>query len=174
MQRITLSLDDELAKRFDRLIANQGYANRSEAFRDIVRELLNREAQALNPKLPAIGVVSYVFNHHERQLSARLAEQQHEHTHSVISTMHVHLNHDECVESVVVKGTLEDIQAVAEGIITAPGVRHGHLNLIPAVKVNQPEGFEEPDPSIDIAEHGHVHYGVGDHHHEHPHPKGKQ
>lgn len=157
MQRLTISIDDELALRFDRFIMGRGYANRSEAFRDIVREILNKETQKLNPQLPAVGVLSYVFNHHERQLSSRLAEHQHAHTSAIISTMHVHLNHEECVETVVIKGSIIDIQALAESIVTEPGVRHGQLNIIPAIEVDVPT-VEDP--------HDHEH----DHPHDHAHP----
>ncbi len=155
MQRFTISIDDELARHFDRLIMGRGYANRSEAFRDIVRDILKREVEKVNPLMRAVGVISYVFNHHERQLSSRLADHQHEHTSIIVSTMHVHLNHDDCVETVVVRGTIKDIQSVAEQIITAPGVRHGQLNVIPADE-------DDEDP-------GHPHEHFHGHDHEHPH-----
>ena len=131
MQRVTISLDDELARQFEELIARRGYVNRSEAFRDLVREALAAEDLKDNPETECVGVVSYSYDHHQRQLSSRLTEHQHEHTHSVISTMHVHLSHDECAEAVVIRGSAAEVQHVADAMIAEPGIRHGRLNLMP-------------------------------------------
>lgn len=104
MQRFTLSIDDELAERFDAYLTEHGYANRSECFRDILRNHFTSEDVKDNPSAECVGVLSYAYNHHERQLAMRMTEYQHEHAGEVISTMHVHATHEECVESVVIRG----------------------------------------------------------------------
>ena len=131
MQRVTISLDDELARQFEELIARRGYVNRSEAFRDLVREAVAANDLTDDPDCECVGVVSYSYNHHERQLAMRLTEHQHEHTGAVISTMHVHLSHDECAEAVVIRGSASEVRHVADTMTAEPGIRHGRVNLIP-------------------------------------------
>ena len=102
MQRVTISLDDDLAQAFDRLIEERGYSNRSEAVRDLVRnELARREVS--DDAGSCVAGVSYAFDHHERQLSKRMAAHQHAHTHLVISTMHVHIDETRCAAAVVMR-----------------------------------------------------------------------
>ena len=131
MQRFTLSIDDELAERFDAYLTEHGYANRSECFRDILRNHFTSEDVKDNPSAECVGVLSYAYNHHERQLAMRMTEYQHEHAGEVISTMHVHATHEECVESVVIRGRAEDVVTLSRRLSAEPGVRHGRLNLIP-------------------------------------------
>ena len=125
-QRITISLDEDQAAKFDQLIAERGYENRSEAFRDLIR--------AADPPAGAtcVAVVSYVYNHHERQLSMRLTQEQHEHGDLVISQMHAHIGHEDCMEAVFLKGTVAEVRAFADKLIAEPGIRHGSINIIPA------------------------------------------
>lgn len=132
MERFTISLDENLASEFEELIRRRGYANRSEAVRDMLRrELeLKRLEEAEAPY--CVANLSYVYNHHERQLSERLTEHQH-HAHDlVVSTMHVHLDHDNCLETLILRGSTEEVRGVSDTICAERGVRHGQLNLIPA------------------------------------------
>lgn len=131
MERITISLDRALAEAFDRLIRRRGYANRSEAIRDILRRELEAERLAREEAPHCVASLSYVYNHHERQLAERLTEQQH-HAHDlVVSSMHVHLDHDHCLETVVLRGVTEEVRRFADRLTAERGVRHGQLNLIP-------------------------------------------
>ena len=131
MQRLPLSIDDELAERFDAYLAEHGYANRSECFRDMLRNQLASEDVKANPDAECVGILSYAYNHHERQLAMRMTEYQHEHAGEVISTMHVHATHEECVESVVIRGKAHHVVSLSQRLSAEPGVRHGSLNLIP-------------------------------------------
>lgn len=155
MQRFTLSIDDELAERFDAYLSEHGYANRSECVRDILRNHLANEDLKTNPNSECVGVLSYAYNHHERQLAMRMTEYQHEHAGEVISTMHVHATHDECVETVVIRGSAEDVVTLSRRLSAEPGVRHGRLNLIP-VSTEAPSHHHGPD-HIHETEDGHAH-----------------
>lgn len=130
MERFTISLDDELAREFDRLIAERGYSNRSEAVRDLLRGQLERERQVRKDAPHCVANLSYVFNHHERELAERLTEMQHHHHDLTVASMHAHLDHDSCIESVILKGPTNAVRAFADALTAERGVRHGQLNLI--------------------------------------------
>ncbi|HNR23266.1 MAG TPA: nickel-responsive transcriptional regulator NikR [Steroidobacteraceae bacterium] len=130
MQRVTISLDDELAASFDRLIAGRGYENRSEAVRDLIRQQLDREAQDHAPHGHCVASLSYVYNHHARDLAERIAERQHAHHDLVVATMHVHLDHENCLETAVLQGPVAAVRELAGSLTAEPGVRHGSLNLV--------------------------------------------
>ena len=132
MQRFTISLEDKLAEEFDAWIATRGYSNRSEAVRDLLRAELGRVAIATEQSVYCVASLSYVFNHHERDLSARLADIQHGHHDLTVSAMHAHLDHDHCLETVILKGPTTAVQALADAICAERGVHHGKLNLISA------------------------------------------
>lgn len=137
MERFTISLDENLATAFDELIKERGYATRSEAVRDILRTHLQHSREQRDAKGPCVATLSYVYNHHERELSERLAGIQHAHHDMTISTMHAHLDHDECIETVMMKGPAKQVRELAEEIIAERGVRHGQLNLI-SVELGKP------------------------------------
>jgi CopG family nickel-responsive transcriptional regulator len=130
MDRFTISLDENLANAFDSLIKERGYATRSEAVRDILRSHLQRSAEKRSSKGSCVANLSYVYNHHERELSERLTSIQHAHHDLTVSTMHAHLDHDQCLETVMLKGTVKRVREFADEIIAERGVRHGSLNLI--------------------------------------------
>jgi CopG family nickel-responsive transcriptional regulator len=130
MNRFTISIDEELAVAFDELIKQRGYTTRSEAVRDILRDHLQHRDQARDHNGFCVACLSYVYNHHERQLSERLAELQHVHHELTVSTMHVHLDHEQCLETVTLKGPAKAVRHFAEKIIAEKGVRHGQLNLV--------------------------------------------
>jgi CopG family nickel-responsive transcriptional regulator len=139
MQRLTISIDDELAKSFDRLVREQGYENRSEAFRDLVRRALGEEQLTKGRAKHCVGTLSYVYNHHERQLAARLTRMQHAHHDMTVSTMHAHLDHDNCIETVILRGPTAAVTRFAADVIAQTGVRHGKFHPIP---VDVPSGKE--------------------------------
>ena len=131
MKRITISVDDELAQQFERWVAREGYENRSEAFRDLVRDKLG-EARLLEGTAPnCVATVSYVYNHHERHLAGRLMDEQHRHHDLMLSAMHAHLDHDNCVETLILRGPTERVTAFARSVIAEKGVRHGQINVVP-------------------------------------------
>lgn len=131
MERITISLDDDLGRQFAELIARRGYGNRSEAFRDILRQHLGAESLARDAAPTCIACLSYVYNHHRRELSGRLTEVQHRHHDLSLSTLHVHLDHDDCMEAVILQGATDAVRAFADAIMAEPGVRHGRLHVVP-------------------------------------------
>jgi len=108
MDRFTISLDEELAAAFDELIKQRGYTARSEAVRDILRDLLQRRDQASDSCGFCVASLSYVYNHHERQLSDRLANLQHDHHDLTVATMHVHLDHEQCLETAALTGIIRE------------------------------------------------------------------
>ena len=130
MERITLSLPEELAAEFDRLIAERGYDNRSEAVRDILRAHLDRMREAREADGQCVASMSYVYNHHERELAERLMSLHHAHHDLSVSTMHAHLDHDHCMESVFLKGPVQAVRNFANALAAERGVRHGQLNVV--------------------------------------------
>ena len=130
MDRFTISLDESLAAAFDALIEERGYATRSEAVRDILRSHLQASEEKRPNKGSCVANLSYVYNHHERDLSERLIAIQHAHHDLTVSTMHAHLDHDECLETVILKGPVAQVRAFADTLMAERGVRHGHLNVI--------------------------------------------
>lgn len=135
MERITMSMDETLASDFDELVRDRGYASRSEAMRDLLRREIEAHRQTRDAGSHCVANLSYVYNHHERKLAERLMETQHRHHDLVVSTMHVHLDHEHCLESVVLKGPSVAVRAFADHTQAERGVRHGLLNLV-SVKVS--------------------------------------
>ncbi|MCX7176477.1 MAG: nickel-responsive transcriptional regulator NikR [Proteobacteria bacterium] len=130
MERFTISLDEDLAIEFDRLIAQRGYRNRSEAVRDLLRGQLESSRLARGEARYCVANLSYVYNHHERELAERLTEIQHQHHDLTVSTLHAHLDHENCIESVILKGPTQAVRAFADALMAERGVRHGSLNLV--------------------------------------------
>ncbi|MBT3360281.1 MAG: nickel-responsive transcriptional regulator NikR [Rhodospirillales bacterium] len=132
MERITITLDDELLVQFDEFMARKGYLNRSEAFRDVVREKLEGERLESGVATHCIGCLTYIFDHQERELSRRLTQSQHDHHDLSLSTLHVHLDHDTCLEAMILRGPTEDVRNFSNAVIAQRGVRHGNLHIVPA------------------------------------------
>ncbi len=128
LARIGVAIDSLLLKRFDQLIGQRGYTNRSEAFRDLIRDELVRKSWE-SPDADVVGTVTLVYNHHVRLLNEKLTGMQHDHHKNILSTMHVHLDHDNCLEVIVVKGKAKNVQHIADGLISTKGVKHGHLTI---------------------------------------------
>jgi CopG family nickel-responsive transcriptional regulator len=131
MQRVTISLDDDLATQFDALMAREQYENRSEAVRDLIRRALEEDRLQRDEARHCVASLTYIFNHHERELASRLTEAQHRHHDLALSTMHVHLDHDNCLETIVLRGPTRQVREFAASIVAERGVRHGKLNLVP-------------------------------------------
>jgi CopG family nickel-responsive transcriptional regulator len=130
MERITVSIPPTLAAEFDRLIEARGYGNRSEAFRDLLRRELEAQRLADDRNGHCIATLSYVYNHHERDLAERLTHLAHEAHDLSVSTMHAHLDHDHCIEAVILRGPAAEVRAFANQVTAERGVRHGSLNLV--------------------------------------------
>lgn len=128
LSRIGVAIDTDLLDKFDSLIARRGYTNRSEAFRDLIRdELVERTWEA--PDSNVVGTVTLVYDHHVRLLTDKLTDLQHEHHRSILSTLHVHLDHDNCLEVLVVRGKSATVRRIADTLISTKGVKHGRLTI---------------------------------------------
>ncbi|MBI5749977.1 MAG: nickel-responsive transcriptional regulator NikR [Nitrospinae bacterium] len=126
--RFGISLDEGLLKRFDRLISEKGYANRSEAIRDLIRDSLVKDEWEEGTK-EAVGTITLVYSHHTRELPDTLADLQHHFYTSIVSAMHVHLDKHNCLEVLVVRGKARDIKKIADRLIGTKGVKHGKLSV---------------------------------------------
>ncbi len=131
MRRITISVEESLAQQFDDLIERRGYANRSEAFRDLLRTRIESERKARYTTLHCVATVTYIYNHHERELSSRLNSAQHAHHDLCVTTSHIHLDHDNCLETVVLRGKFKDVSSFADRLVAESGVRHGNIHIVP-------------------------------------------
>ncbi|THF65643.1 nickel-responsive transcriptional regulator NikR [Pseudothauera nasutitermitis] len=131
MQRLTISLDDDLAEAFEELMRRKGYVNRSEAIRDLLRRELGETSLAEGAARQCVAVLSYVFDHHERQLASRLTDIQHDHHNLTVSTMHAHLDHANCIEAVFLRGGTHKVMDFAESVKAQTGVHHGHVHVVP-------------------------------------------
>jgi CopG family nickel-responsive transcriptional regulator len=130
--RFGISMEDELLHQFDHLIANKGYNNRSEAIRDIVRDQLVEDAVEATSAF-TIGALVYIYDHHKRELEKALSNLQHEYFENIISTSHVHVDHDHCMEVVLLKGKAVTLKAIAAKLLSMKGVQHGKLTLTAAL-----------------------------------------
>jgi len=130
MQRFTISLQDELAEQFDTWIAQRGYETRSEAVRDMLRAELERDKQQAAQAQHCVANLSYVYRFGQRELVERLARLQHDHHDVVVSTMHMQLDHEYRLETVMLRGTTAIVSTLADAICAERGVHHGHLNLV--------------------------------------------
>jgi CopG family nickel-responsive transcriptional regulator len=130
MQRFTISLQDELAEQFDTWISQRGYETRSEAVRDMLRAELERDKQQAAQSLHCVANLSYVYRFAQRELVERLARLQHDHHDVVVSTMHMQLDHEYRLETVMLRGTTAIVSTLADAICAERGVHHGHVNLV--------------------------------------------
>ena len=146
MKRLTMSLDDDLADAFEALVRERGYQNRSEAFRDLLRHDLGEARRAQLPDGPCVATLSYLYDHHQRQLASRLTDVQHEHHELTVAATHAHLDHDHCIETVILRGRTDRVQAFAQEVIAQSGVSHGHLHLVP-VALRHDHGHEHLQPA---------------------------
>jgi CopG family nickel-responsive transcriptional regulator len=153
MQRVTITIDDDLVAEIDAFMARRGYANRSEAIRDLARAGLSQsslEAGQAHDR-DCIATLSYVYDHASRELPKRLTQDFHAHHGLAQATLHVHLDHDSCLEVTVLRGRSAEVKAFADHVIAERGVRHGHIAYMPA----------------DVSTHPHSHDTDGHHGHAH-------
>lgn len=126
--RFGVSIDSQLIKKFDALISQKGYENRSEAIRDLIRDKLVEEQWQAGDE-ETVGTITIVYNHHTRELEHALTEMQHQSFDKIISTLHVHLDQHNCLEVLVVKGRSREIRKIADRLIGTRGVKHGKLTM---------------------------------------------
>lgn len=124
--RFGVSINEDLLQKFDRLIAEKGYANRSEAVRDLMRDTLV-EREWSHDDEETVGTVTLVYDHHTRDLSDKLTEHQHSHHQAIVSVLHVHLDAHNCLEVAVVRGSAREVRKLADELIGTKGVKHGKL-----------------------------------------------
>jgi CopG family nickel-responsive transcriptional regulator len=127
LARTGVSLEEDLLQEFDRLISKRGYKNRSEAFRDLIREALLTETVHSNK--PVVGTLTLVYDHHVPNLSEKLTEAQHTAGASVLAATHVHLDHHYCLEVIIMKGKSKELQEIADRMLALRGVELGKLVL---------------------------------------------
>ncbi|MFW6132292.1 MAG: nickel-responsive transcriptional regulator NikR [Planctomycetota bacterium] len=129
LTRTALAIDRELLERFDAWMARHGYTNRSEAMRDLIRSALV-EAEWADPAAEVVAAVSIIYDHAAHDLAQALTERQHAAHHAVLCSQHVHLDHDHCLEVILLQGTAGQLRELAEAIIAARGVKAGKLTLL--------------------------------------------
>ena len=126
--RFGVSIEPELLEKFDAIIKKKGYANRSEALRDLIRANIIQEQKA-NPNHKGIGTLTILYDHHSGPLTERLLKFQHEHYQQILTTSHIHVDHDNCLEVLILQGKMGDVQTLADKIKALKGIKHGELVL---------------------------------------------
>lgn len=129
IERTGVSLEKELLAAFDQLIAEDGYTTRSEAIRDMIRERLSRK-RVSNPSVQAVGGVFLIYDHHETKLPQKLVDLQHNHLLQIITSTHVHLDHHNCLEVILLKGKVREIEKLANNITCLKGVKLSRMNIM--------------------------------------------
>ena len=125
--RFGVSLDKNLLEKFDHLIENKNYTNRSEAFRDLIRqELVKKEWEAGEE---VAGTITIIYDHHQRELATKIMDIQHDHGKNIISTQHIHLDHHNCMEIIAVRGSAKEAQKLADMLKAVRGVKHATLGM---------------------------------------------
>jgi CopG family nickel-responsive transcriptional regulator len=125
--RFGVSLPKDLLDKFDKLISQKGYSNRSEAFRDIIRQELVKEEWA--GVSDVVGAITLVYDHHKRELVNKLTDIQHDFQDIIISTQHIHLDHDNCLEIIAAKGGPDKVKKLADSLRSVKGVKHGAISM---------------------------------------------
>jgi CopG family nickel-responsive transcriptional regulator len=124
--RFGVSIEPELLKKFDKMIKKESYTNRSEALRDLIRKNLIIEKN-MDPNSDAIGTLTMIYDHHTGNLTNKLLNLQHENHNEILSTTHIHIDHHNCLEVLVLKGKTSNIQKLADKIKALKGIKHGEL-----------------------------------------------
>jgi len=132
MQRVTVTLDDDLMAELDRVMSERGYQNRSEAIRDLARAGLKQARVEAGDMARCVGVLSYTYDHKARDLARRLTNTFHDHHDISVASMHVHLDHNRCLEVSILKGSAEEVRHFAEHVTAERHVTHGELAIIPS------------------------------------------
>jgi len=127
LKRFSISLESNLLDSFDKYIKAQSYNNRSEAIRDLIRKSLVRQEWENDANV--MGVITLVYDHHQHQLQEKVTEVQHDFHHHIVSTTHVHMDHNNCLEVIIVRGKSQEVQDLAEKLIALRGIRDGNLAM---------------------------------------------
>jgi len=125
--RFGVSLEKNLLDKFDKLCAGKNYSNRSEAFRDLIRqELVKKEWEAGEE---VAGTITIIYDHHQRELVTKLMDIQHDHGTNIISTQHIHVDHHNCMEIIAVRGSAKSVRKLADTLKAVKGVKHATLGM---------------------------------------------
>jgi len=151
LARVSISLEDNLLAAYDKHIEARGYANRSEAIRDLIRDKMIQD-QATQLSGDVVGVVMLVFDHHARELAAKLIDTQHQHHNLVVSTLHVHLGERHCLEVSILRGPAKKVRHLADELLATRGVLHGNITYTSDEQAFTDWARERPE-----AGHGHHH-----------------
>lgn len=127
--RFGVSLDHHLLDDFDRIVRRRKYSTRSEALRDLIRDQLVSQEWSGDDDHEAVATITFVYDHHVRNLTGKLTQIQHDFQGNILAGMHVHLDHDHCLEVLVVKGRIPQIRGVADALVSVKGVKHGKLTM---------------------------------------------
>ena len=128
LARVSISLEDALLQSFDKHISGKGYETRSEAIRDLIRDCLVRE-QARNQQGEQVAILTMVYDHHARELAAKLLDKQHHHHDLIVSTLHVHLERTSLLEVSVLRGSGKDVVHLGDELLSTKGVLHGEITF---------------------------------------------
>lgn len=132
INRFGISMEDSLLRQFDKLISQKGYTNRSEAVRDLVREkIIEENIEATNEEV--YGALVFIYDHHKRELEKNLSNLQHDYFKNIVSTTHVHIDHDTCLEMIIVRGQAKLLKKIAEKLLSYKGVLNGKLTLTSSI-----------------------------------------
>jgi len=152
--RFGVSVEEELLQNFDRVIGGQGYANRSEALRDLMRDALVKSRLDDAPETgDVLGSLTLVYDHHANDLTDKMNDLQHDFFNFIVSVLHVHISHDDCLEVIVLRGEIRQVRLLADTLLSLKGVKHGNLFVtLPAGKIT------EHKPSAKVThQHSHKH-----------------
>ena len=127
LERVSLAIESDLLARFDALVERSGHGNRSEAMRDLIRSRLVDEESDSSTKGSAVATVTLVYDHTKRDLADRLLEVGHDHHDAVMATMHVHLDHDHCLEVIALRGKPRSLRQIGDHLAGMKGVKHGKV-----------------------------------------------
>lgn len=125
--RFGVSVENDLLENFDESIGARGYATRSEALRDLMRDSLVQSRLEAEPDAGVIGSLTLIYDHHASDLAKQMAERQHDHHDLVISVLHVHVSHDDCMEVIAMRGAARRVRSLANALLALKGVKHGEL-----------------------------------------------
>jgi CopG family nickel-responsive transcriptional regulator len=127
--RFGVSIDQDLLENYDRLIAERGYATRSEALRDLIRETLIQQKIETESEVQALGSLTLIYDHHARNLSQEMGRLQHDFHRIILSVMHLHVSHDDCMEVIALRGIVSEIIELANNLLSLKGIKNGKLFL---------------------------------------------
>jgi len=149
--RFGVSIEDGLLESFDQLVAERGYATRSEALRDLIRDALVQSRIEKQHEAPEVlGSLTLVYDHHAHELAEQMAEVQHKSHNMVVSVLHVHISHDDCMEVIVLRGQASEVRTLAHSLLSLKGVKHGKLFVtLPSQHISE--------RASTTREHGHAH-----------------